>query len=128
MAAMARVGALDCRPSSGVNEAGFFARGSVDSWATSAHYDRVSDSVTTFPSASLLRWLSAHTGFPARRLPPAAETLLCLAAAASVEEMEASAVSRFGLQRREPMKESAQRAHALRRSQVHFKCDNSAKV
>jgi len=81
-------------------------------------------------SRPLLAWLSAHTRFPASRLPAPAETLLCLAAAAGVgvgETAESSGGS-FGIQRRDPVKESALRAHALRRSRVHFKCDNSAKV
>jgi len=34
----------------------------------------------------------------------------------------------FGLPRQDAAMASAQRAHALRRSRVHFKCDNSAKV
>jgi len=86
---------------------------------------------TDFPvSRSLLQWLSAHTRFPASRLPAPAETLLCLAAAAEggVGETAETSGGTFGIQRRDPVKESALRAHALRRSRVHFKCDNSAKV
>ncbi|MFO1449102.1 MAG: hypothetical protein U1F61_13195 [Opitutaceae bacterium] len=80
-------------------------------------------------SRPLLQWLSAHARFPASRLPSSAETLLCLAAAASQgDEAEGTSISGFGIQRRDPVIESAQRAHALRRSRVHFKCDNSAKV
>ncbi len=78
------------------------------------------------PLRDTVRWLTAHTRFPASRLAPGAETLLCLAslvAAAEAEERQ-----RFLIQRRDPAQTSALRAHGLRRSQVHYKCDNSAKV
>ena len=42
------------------------------------------------PLQATLRWLAAHTGFPARRLPASAETLLLLAAAAQEAEMAVS--------------------------------------
>lgn len=73
-----------------------------------------------------VRWLSAHTRFPASRLSSPAETLLCFAAAAAAEEAEEQ--RRFLIKPRDPAQTSALRTHALRRSQVHFKCDNSAKV
>ncbi|HRE81789.1 MAG TPA: hypothetical protein PLN52_12105 [Opitutaceae bacterium] len=88
----------------------------------------MSDSRFNFPAPDLLRWLVTYTRFPAHRLPTSAETLLCLAAAAESTEAGAAAGSDFALHRREGEKESAMRAHALRRSRVHFKCDNSAKV
>jgi hypothetical protein len=72
------------------------------------------------------RWLARNTGFPARRMEARAELLVCVAALAAAEEAEAQ--QRFALQRRDPAQTSALRAHGLRRSQVHFKCDNSAKV
>jgi hypothetical protein len=81
---------------------------------------------TTDPFRDTLLWLARHTGFPARRLPAKAQTLVCVAALASAEE--ARAQQRFLLQRRDSAQTSALRAHGLRRSQVHFKCDNSAKV
>ena len=74
----------------------------------------------------VVRWLATHAGFPARRLPAAAEAMICVAALAATEEEEAR--QRFLFQRRDPAQTSALRAHGLRRSQVHFKCDNSAKV
>ena len=49
--------------------------------------------------------------------------LASLVAAAEAEERQ-----RFLIQRRDPAQTSALRAHGLRRSQVHYKCDNSAKV
>ena len=76
--------------------------------------------------SGVLRWLGRHAGFPARRLPAKAETVLCVAALAAAEE--AAEQQRFLIQRRDPAQTSALRQHGLRRSRVHFKCDNSAKV
>jgi hypothetical protein len=81
---------------------------------------------TPDPLRDTVRWLSTHTRFPASRLEPPAETLLCFAAAAAAEEAEEQ--RRFLIKPRDPAQTSALRTHALRRSQVHFKCDNSAKV
>lgn len=78
------------------------------------------------PLQETLRWLARHAGFPAARLPAKAESLICVAALASAEE--AREAQRFLIQRRDPAQTSALRAHGLRRAQVHFKCDNSAKV
>lgn len=78
------------------------------------------------PLRDTVRWLSTHTRFPASRLEAQAETLLCFAAAAAAEESEDR--QRFLIKTRDPAQTSAQRTHAQRRSQVHFKCDNSAKV
>lgn len=77
-------------------------------------------------AGKVVGWLMRHAGFPARRLAASAERLVCVAALASQEEAEEQ--KRFALQRRDPAQTSALRAHGLRRSQVHFKCDNSAKV
>ena len=73
-----------------------------------------------------LLWLARNTGFPRSRLPARAEALVCIAALASAEDAEAR--QRFLIQRRDPAQTSALRAHGLRRSQVHYKSDNSAKV
>ncbi|MSU48547.1 MAG: hypothetical protein EXS37_05540 [Opitutus sp.] len=78
------------------------------------------------PLHEVVRWLAQHAGFPARRLPTKAEALVCVAALAAAKE--ARELQRFALQRRVPEQTSALRAHVLRRTQVHFKCDNSAKV
>lgn len=80
----------------------------------------------THPLERTVRWLAAYTRFPASRLSNGAEALLCVAALAEAEETAAQA--RFLVQRRDGAKDAALRTHALRRSQVHFKCDNSAKV
>ena len=81
---------------------------------------------TLNPLQATVSWLAANTRFPVSRLQPTAEALLCVAALA--EAGEAADNARFLVQRRDGAKDSALRAHALRRSQVHFKCDNSAKV
>lgn len=78
------------------------------------------------PLRDTVRWLAANARFPASRLERHAEKLLCFAAAAAIEE--AAETQRFLIKSRDPAQTSALRTHALRRSQVHFKCDNSAKV
>jgi hypothetical protein len=78
------------------------------------------------PFRVTVSWLAEHARFPASRLERSAEALVCFAAAAAAEE--AGENQRHLIQRRDPAQTSAQRTHALRRSQVHFKCDNSAKV
>ncbi|MBS0663761.1 MAG: hypothetical protein JSR48_10895 [Verrucomicrobia bacterium] len=78
------------------------------------------------PYQSAAQWLAAHAGFPASRLAPGAETLVCVAALVAAEE--AAQQQRFLIQRRDPAQTAALKTHALRRSQVHYKCDNSAKV
>lgn len=87
--------------------------------------------VTMSPTASnplqhTVQWLATHTRFPASRLEPRAEALLCASVLAAAEESAENA--RFLIQRRDGAKDSALRAHAARRSLVHYKCDNSAKV
>jgi hypothetical protein len=83
------------------------------------------------PETSVLQttveWLVRHAGFPQSRLPAKAETMVCVAALAAVEAA-AEARQRFALERRKPGESSALKAHVLRRTQVHYKCDNSAKV
>lgn len=83
--------------------------------------------LTTEATAVVVGWMHRHAGFPGHRLPAKAEAMLCVAALAAVEE-SAEQQQRFGLQRRDPAVTSALRSHVLRRTQVHYKCDNSAKV
>lgn len=78
------------------------------------------------PLQQTVRWLAAHTLFPLSRLEGRAETLLCVGALAAAQE--AAENERFLVQRRDGAKDAALRAHTARRSLVHFKCDNSAKV
>lgn len=79
------------------------------------------------PLQRLCSWLTAHAGFPARRLPLGAEQLLCLAALAEGDEATATTGPKK-FERRVGAQAAALRTHALRRSLVHYKCDNSAKV
>ena len=81
---------------------------------------------TSNPLQATVSWLAANTRFPASRLSTSAEALLCVAALA--EAAESADNARFLVQRRDGAKDSALRAHAMRRSQVHYNCDNSAKV
>ena len=81
---------------------------------------------TTNPLQQTVSWLATHARFPLTRLESSAEVLLCVSALAEAEE--AAQAARFLVQRRDGAKDSALRAHALRRSRVHYKCDNSAKV
>jgi hypothetical protein len=80
------------------------------------------------PLHATLRWLSAHTRFPASRLETRAEVLLCVAALVAAEEADALAGTRHLIQSRDGAKDSALRAYSYRRSKVHYVCDNSAKV
>ncbi|HEY0947171.1 MAG TPA: hypothetical protein VGD81_17950 [Opitutaceae bacterium] len=88
-----------------------------------------SSPIVSFPG--LVRWLAARACFPASRLPAPAELLLLVNVAAAQEEAAEAAAAggpRFSGQRVDPSQTAALKAHALRRSRVHFKCDNSAKV
>ena len=85
-----------------------------------------SASPSTDPLRDTVRWLATHTSFPASRLQPRAETMLCMAALATAEE--AGDRERHLIKSSDPARMSAHRTMANRRKQVHFKCDNSAKV
>lgn len=78
------------------------------------------------PLHDTVRWLAAHTLFPASRLESRAEIMLCMAALAAGEAGTES--QRFLIKSRDGAKDAALRAHAQRRSHAHFKSDNSAKV
>jgi len=80
------------------------------------------------PLYTTVRWLSSHTLFPASRLDPKAEALLCVAALAAAEEAAALAGTKHLIQSRDGAKDAAARDYAFRRSKVHYVCDNSAKV
>ncbi len=78
------------------------------------------------PFRQTVGWLATHTRFPASRLESRAETMICMAAlAAAAEEVERE---RHLIQSSNAALMSAHRTMANRRKQVHFKCDNSAKV
>ena len=80
------------------------------------------------PLSSTVHWLAAHARFPASRLAPKAETMLCIAALAAAEEAAAAAGQRHLIQSKDNAKDAAARTYAYRRSKVHYVCDNSAKV
>lgn len=78
------------------------------------------------PLHATVRWLAQRANFPASRLELRAEALLCFAALAAAEESEER--ERHLIKSSDAAMMSAQRTMANRRKQVHFKCDNSAKV
>lgn len=78
------------------------------------------------PLQKTVGWLAANAGFPARRLGEKAELLVCVGALA--EAQEEAERGRFLIERKDGAQEAALRMHAMRRSRVHYKCDNSAKV
>ena len=78
------------------------------------------------PLRDTVRWLAAHTRFPASRLESRAETMLCMAALANGENETVG--QRFLVKSRDSAKDAALRAHEQRRSHAHHKSDNSAKV
>jgi hypothetical protein len=80
------------------------------------------------PLQSFVRWLTTNTLFPASRLDARAETMLCVAALAAAEEAAAAAGTRHLIKSRDGAKDSALRSYNYRRNQVHYVCDNSAKV
>ncbi len=86
----------------------------------------MSESVT--PSwLKTMRWLAAHTGFPARRLPPRAELLLLIAAAAATEERAVAgpAGARLAFN---PNHNAQIRNYTAQRRRAHLRSDNSAKT
>lgn len=80
----------------------------------------------TNPFNLTVGWMAAHARFPVSRLESRAETMLCMAALAAAEE--AGERERHLIKSSDAAMMSAQRTLANRRKQVHFKCDNSAKV
>lgn len=83
-------------------------------------------STTANPFRDVVHWLARNAGFPAVRLPARAENMVCVAALAALEEAEDQ--QRFLIKGQDPAQVAALKAHAMRRSLVHYKSDNSAKV
>ena len=79
------------------------------------------------PLQQTIRWMTAHAGFPTRRLPDKAELLLLIATAAADEELEirrpANAKIPFN-----PTFNAQIRNYTAQRRRAHLKCDNSAKT
>ena len=86
----------------------------------------MSDTTQT-PLQQTLRWMTAHAGFPARRLPDKAELLLLIATAAADEDLETrnpqNAKVLFN-----PTFNAQIRNYTAQRRRAHLKCDNSAKT
>jgi len=79
------------------------------------------------PWQQTLGWLTAHAGFPARRLPDRAELLLLIATAAADEELEARNPQNAKI----PFNANFNariRHYTAQRRRAHIKCDNSAKT
>lgn len=88
--------------------------------------DAIVSASSNHPLTSLVPWLVQYTRFPAARLPQRAELMLIMSA---IQEQDSGGVSTSThFERRRAGETASQRAHALMRSRVHFKCDNSAKV
>ena len=79
------------------------------------------------PLQQTLRWLTTHTGFPARRLPDKAELLLLIATAAANEDLEVKnpANAKIPLN---PIFAAQIRNYTAQRRRAHIRCDNSAKT
>lgn len=75
-----------------------------------------------------LRWLAAHTGFPARRLPEKAELLVLIATAAATEESNAGAAPVNGLLVKNKVFAAQMRNYTAMRRRAHINSDNSAKT
>ncbi len=86
----------------------------------------MTDSAPT-PLLLTIRWLAAHAGFPATRLPEKAELLLLIATAAANEDLAVKNPQNARI----PFNSnySAQiRNYTAQRRRTHIKCDNSAKT
>ena len=79
------------------------------------------------PFAQTLRWLAAHTRFPAQRLPEKAELLVLIATAASAEEKTATTPANAMLVKNKDFAAQIRNYTAMRR-RVHITSDNSAKT
>ena len=92
----------------------------------SPHPAAVSDQTLT-PLQQTLRWMAAHAGFPARRLPDKAELLLLIATAAADEDLAVSNPANAKLPFN-PTFNAQIRNYTAQRRRVHLRVDNSAKT
>ena len=74
-----------------------------------------------------IRWLSAHAGFPASRLPEKAELLLLIATAAAAEDLAVQNPQNAKIPFN-PTFNAQIRNYTAQRRRAHLKCDNSAKT
>lgn len=81
------------------------------------------------PLQQTVRWLAAHTGFPARRLPDKVELLVLLATAAATEERATAAATPANATLIKNKTFAAQmRNYTAMRRRAHINSDNSAKT
>ncbi len=80
------------------------------------------------PFQQTLRWLAAHTGFPARRLPEKAELLVLIATAAATEESTAVGTPANALLVKNKTFAAQMRNYTAMRRRAHINSDNSAKT
>ncbi len=80
------------------------------------------------PFQQTLRWLAAHTGFPARRLPEKAELLVLLATAAATEENQAAGTPANAALIKNRNFAAQMRNYTAMRRRAHINSDNSAKT
>jgi hypothetical protein len=78
------------------------------------------------PLQQTFRWLATNAG-TAGRLPPQAELLVLVAAAAAQEESGQSSGQVRGSTANATFA-AQMRSYSIQRRRVHYKCDNSAKV
>jgi hypothetical protein len=79
------------------------------------------------PWQQTLRWLTAHAGFPARRLPDKAELLLLIATAAADEDLTARNPPNTKIPFN-PTFNAQIRHYTAQRRRAHLRVDNSAKT
>jgi len=80
------------------------------------------------PFPLTLRWLTAHTGFPARRLPDKAELLVLIATAAANEECHATGTPANATLIKNKTFAAQMRNYTAMRRRAHLNSDNSAKT
>ena len=89
----------------------------------------IRDSLVRFLNADVTELINGrYDAATGRQLLSAVAETTQLAGWASYDAGMHGLAQRYLIQRRDPAQTSALRAHGLRRAQVHFKCDNSAKV
>ena len=82
----------------------------------------------TTPFSNTVRWLSAHAGFPAARLPARAELLLLISTAAEEEQVALQRSPRFLVERNDKASDASLKAYTMNRSLAHYVCNNGQKT
>ena len=84
--------------------------------------------IATAPFLRTLRWLAAHTGFPASRLPSRPELLVLIATAAAADGEPASPGSAHRKIVHNANFSAQLRNYTAQRRRAHLTVDNSAKT